>query len=106
MIPRVVNWFDEKHKRFWCPLCEKGQSRIGIVSPWISPEGKLVCYYLVCHRCAERVEGEPLNMPAGLPQRVELADVNAANLIEWRLVRRYPFIAQNLPENYFSEASS
>jgi hypothetical protein len=107
MIPQAVNWLDEKQKHFWCPLCEKKQSRIGIVSPWISPEGKLVCYYLLCLRCANRVNGQSLKMPAGFPpQRVELADVTAGNLLEWRLVKHYPFIAENLPENYFSEVSS
>jgi hypothetical protein len=97
MMRLAVNWIDEAKDRFWCPGCEKAQSHPEIVAPWISPDGRLVCFYLVCRRCAK--SGVDTFRAGDRPYSQRRAD-----LMERALVARYPHIAANLPADYFGDS--
>jgi hypothetical protein len=94
MMERSVNWIDRPKDRFWCPGCQKNQSHPQLVAPWIGPDGKLVCFYLVCKRCGKsgvdtfRAGDRPLSQ-------------RKVDMVERSLLSRYPHIAENLPPNYF-----
>lgn len=95
MISLALNWTDQPKDRFWCPGCEKIQSHPEMVAPWISPQGRLVCFYLVCRRCSKPTL--TAFRAGNRPQTQRVAD-----LIERVLVARYPHIASNLPPAYFA----
>ena len=98
MMRLAVNWIDQLKDRFWCPGCEKAQSHPEIVAPWISPEGRLVCFYLVCRRCAK--DGVDTFRAGDRPH-----SQRSANLRERALVSRYPHISENLTADYFGGSS-
>jgi hypothetical protein len=86
MFAAAVNRLDGN--RFWCPVCQKNQSKPGAVAPWIGPSATVICVYIVCRRC-ERLFSRP----------------NLVDQVERNLIGRYPHIAGALPENYFGCSS-
>ena len=95
----AINWIDRDKGRFWCPVCAKNQSHPEIVSAWVSPECKPVCYYAICRRCGK--QGHNIQANAHRNSRSQEAFTRIADLAEQRLVGRYPHIAHNLPPGYF-----
>ena len=95
----AINWVDRDKDRFWCPVCAKNQSHPAVVSAWVSPACKPICYYAICKRCGK--QGHQLQANAYRDIRSQEALTRIADLAERRLLARYPHIAGNLPSNYF-----
>lgn len=99
---KAVNWIDRDKDRFWCPICAKNQSHPEIVSAWVSPECRPVCYYAICKRCGK--QGHDIQANAHRNSRSQEALTRIVDLAEQRLVARYPHITGNLPPDYFGGA--
>jgi hypothetical protein len=95
----AINWVDRDKDRFWCPVCAKTQSHPVVVSAWVSPECKPICYYVICKRCGK--QGHQLQANAHHDIRSQEALTRINDLAERRLLARYPHIAANLPPDYF-----
>jgi hypothetical protein len=99
----AINWIDRDKGRFWCPVCAKNQSHPEIVSAWVSPECKPICYYAICRRCGK--QGHHLQANAHRNLQVQEAFTRIADLAEQRIIARYPHIAENLPPGYMDRSN-
>lgn len=75
----------------WCPVCERNNRPVGAIVPWVAADGKLVCIYCGCEECAATVRNYPKARMAKLLE-----------LVERRLVARYPSLLRKLPEGYLN----
>jgi hypothetical protein len=74
---------------FWCPVCEQIRDKPAALSPWLSPQGVLVCVYVLCGQCTDSMEGAPWRL------RIKLIDK-----VERNLLNRYPQLQTQLPRGY------
>ena len=86
---RIVNRAPWDNSRCWCPVCEVEEQRVGYMNPWVSPSGKLVCFYGVCAPCGD-----------GVVELTREERTRVSDRIERALLGRYPFLADNLPKGY------
>jgi hypothetical protein len=63
---KAVNWIDRDKGRFWCPVCAKNQSHPEVISAWVSPDCKPICYYAICRRCGKQGHNLQFALEAGL----------------------------------------
>jgi hypothetical protein len=95
----AINWVARDKDRFWCPVCAKNQSHPAVISAWVSPECKPVCYYAICQRCGKQRRQLEVNAHRDIESEEALTRI--ADLAERRLLARYPHLAANLPPDYF-----
>lgn len=88
-IPKTADLVNYRNKgRVRCPKCEFTRE-IGAFCPWISPAGKMVCFYGVCSKCADEVQKTPVELRTFVLDKVE------RSLLRW-----YPFLSEKLPGGY------
>lgn len=85
--------YPTNNSRCWCPLCEQEKQKVGILAPWISPVGDLVCMYGVCKTCGDTVLEQSEDLRSRFMDRVER-----------NLLHRYPELQGQLPPGYIPAA--
>ena len=70
---------------FWCPSCEKRQTKRAGLVVWFNPKGIHVCNYFVCLKCFNKVAA------SDQPVRQSIAD-----RCEEALLKRYHELNVNL----------
>lgn len=86
---RVINFVRHRKDRCFCMLCEKEDVQVGSLSPWFSPEMKLVTVYASCSDCAKLVT-----------ESGQVIGAKLCDKIERNLLNKYPELYDKLPKNY------
>jgi len=81
---------EEGYKTIWCPVCQLvKQPCEETVAVWVTPASVHVGNYTICQECMN----ETLKMD-------KTAGSNRMDLIEQRLIHRYPALLKKLPVGY------